>query len=164
MIRIGHSWDVHKLVSGRKLILGGIHIVSELGLLGHSDADVVLHAISESLLGSIAENDLGYHFPDSDNKFKDISSIDILEYCYGLVLKKGYVLSNLDVTIYSEDIKISPHRKAIQDNISKLLKTETSNVNIKATTYEKLGFIGNNEAIASECVCLVIKKDKKTIN
>ena len=157
MIRIGHAWDTHKLVEGRKLILGGIEFNSELGLLGHSDADVVLHAIAESLLGSLALGDLGTFYPDNSNETLNMDSKIILKECYERVQKEGYKLNNLDLTIYSEIIKISPLREEIRKSISSLLNLDLNQVSIKATTWEKMGFIGRGEAIAAECVCLIEK-------
>lgn len=157
MIRIGHAWDTHKLVEGRKLILGGVEFDSELGLLGHSDADVVLHAIAESLLGSLALGDLGTFYPDNSNETLNMDSKIILKECYERVVKEGYKLNNLDLTIYSENIKISPLREKIRKSISSLLNLDLNQVSIKATTWEKMGFIGRGEAIAAECVCLIEK-------
>ena len=157
MIRIGHAWDTHKLVEGRKLILGGVEFNSELGLLGHSDADVVLHAIAESLLGSLALGDLGTFYPDNSNETLNMDSKIILKECYERVQKEGYKLNNLDLTIYSENIKISPLREEIRKSISSLLNLDLNQVSIKATTWEKMGFIGRGEAIAAECVCLIEK-------
>ena len=157
MIRIGHAWDTHKLVEGRKLILGGVEFDSELGLLGHSDADVVLHAIAESLLGSLALGDLGTFYPDNSNETLNMDSKIILKECYERVVKEGYKLNNLDLTIYSENIKISPLREEIRKSISSLLNLDLNQVSIKATTWEKMGFIGRGEAIAAECVCLIEK-------
>lgn len=157
MIRIGHAWDTHKLVEGRKLILGGIEFNSELGLLGHSDADVVLHAIAESLLGSLALGDLGTFYPDNSNETLNMDSKIILKECYERVQKEGYKLNNLDLTIFSENIKISPLREEIRKSISSLLNLDLNQVSIKATTWEKMGFIGRGEAIAAECVCLIEK-------
>jgi 2-C-methyl-D-erythritol 2,4-cyclodiphosphate synthase len=157
MIRIGHAWDVHKLVENRKLYLGGVLVESKLGLLGHSDADVVLHAIAESLLGSLALGDLGTFYPDNSEKTKNMDSKIILEECYQIVKEYGYQLVNIDLTIYSENIKISPIRDEIIKSISNILNIDTAFVSVKATTYEKMGFIGRGEAIACECVCLVEK-------
>lgn len=157
MIRIGHAWDTHKLVEGRKLILGGVEFDSELGLLGHSDADVVLHAIAESLLGSLALGDLGTFYPDNSNETLNMDSKIILKECYERVQKEGYKLNNLDLTIFSENIKISPLREEIRKSISSLLNLDLNQVSIKATTWEKMGFIGRGEAIAAECVCLIEK-------
>ena len=155
MIRIGHSWDTHKLVENRKLILGGIEIESNLGLLGHSDADVVLHAIAESLLGSLALGDLGTFYPDNSDKTLNMDSKIILKECYKMVKDRGYHINNIDVMIYSQYIKINPHRQNIQKSIATLLELDINQVSIKATTYEKMGFIGRGEAIACEAVCLV---------
>ena len=155
MIRIGHSWDTHKLVDGRKLILGGVLVKSDIGLLGHSDADVVLHAVAESLLGSLALGDLGTFYPDNSDKTLDMDSKIILKECYSRVLDKGYHLNNLDVMIYSQNIKINPIRLDIQKSIANILNVDLDQVSIKATTYEKMGFIGRGEAIACEAVCLV---------
>ena len=142
MIRIGHSWDTHKLVPGRKLILGGILVESEVGLLGHSDADVILHAIAESLLGSLALGDLGTFYPDNSNETLGMDSKIILKECYKRVLDKGYHLNNLDVMIYSQNIKIKPIREKIQESVSSLLNVRLDQVSIKATTHEGMGFIG----------------------
>lgn len=155
MIRIGHAWDTHKLVENRDLILGGLKIESKIGLLGHSDADVVLHAVAESLLGSLALGDLGTFFPDNDDKYKGIDSKIILKECYKKVLDNGYKLVNADITIYSENIKISPIREDIRKSIANLLNTDVTNISVKATTWEKMGFVGRGEAIACEAVCLV---------
>ena len=155
MIRIGHAWDTHKLVENRDLILGGLKIESKIGLLGHSDADVVLHAVAESLLGSLALGDLGTFFPDNDDKYKGIDSKIILKECYKKVLDNGYKLVNADITIYSENIKISPIRADIRKSIANLLNTDVANISVKATTWEKMGFVGRGEAIACEAVCLV---------
>ena len=155
MIRIGHAWDTHKLVSGRKLILGGIEVPSNVGLLGHSDADVVLHAIAESLLGSLALGDLGTHFPDNSDATLNMDSKIILTKCYDMVLSRGYKLNNLDVTIYSEKIKIAPIREQMRLSIASLLGVDVDLVSIKATTYEGMSFIGKELALACEAVCLV---------
>ena len=159
MIRIGHSWDTHKLVGGRKLILGGIEIESEIGLLGHSDADVVLHAVAESLLGSLALGDLGTFYPDNSDKTLGMDSKIILKECYEKVLEKGYHLNNIDLIIYSQNIKISPIRERIRESIANILHVNVSQISVKATTYEKMGFIGRGEAIACEAVCLVENND-----
>ena len=155
MIRIGHAWDTHKLVEGRKLILGGVEFESNIGLLGHSDADVVLHAIAESFLGSLALGDLGTFYPDNSDKTLNMDSKIILHECYEKVLNAGYKLNNIDLTIYSENIKIAPKRESIRKSIANILNISIDQVSVKATTYEKMGFIGRGEAIASECVCLI---------
>ena len=155
MIRIGHAWDTHRIVKGRKLILGGVKIESEVGLLGHSDADVVLHAVAESLLGSLALGDLGTHFPDNSDDTLDMDSSIILKECYKLVKNEGYHINNIDLTIYSECIRIAPVRLSIQKSIAKILNIDEKYVSVKATTWEKMGFVGRGEAIACEAVCLV---------
>ena len=155
LIRIGHSWDTHKLVENRKLILGGVELPNELGLLGHSDADCVLHSLAEALLGSLALGDLGDIFPDSSIETLDLDSKIILKKSYDLVLKKGFKLVNADIMIYSEKIKIAPYKLKMREIIAKILNTDITNISIKATTWEKMSFIGRNEAIASEAVVLV---------
>ncbi len=158
MLRIGHAWDVHKLVENRKLILGGVEVDSKVGLLGHSDADVVLHAVAEALLGSLALGDLGTFYPDNSDSTLGMDSKIILKECYERVKEKGYRLNNLDLTIYSQYIKISPIRLDIQNSIAKILEVAPDLVSIKATTYEKMGFIGRGEAIAAEAVVLIERK------
>lgn len=157
MFRIGHAWDTHRLVEKRKLVLGGVEFESKVGLLGHSDADVVLHAIAESLLGSLALGDLGRYYPDTSDKTLDMDSKIILKECYQKVTDQGYHLNNLDVTIYSQNIKIAPKREKIRLSIADLLKVDISQISIKATTWENMGFIGRGEGIACECVCLIEK-------
>lgn len=159
MIRIGHAWDTHRLVEGRDLWLGGIKVDSKIGLLGHSDADVVLHAVAESLLGSLALGDLGTFYPDNSDKTLGMDSKIILKECYKRVRDLGYHLNNLDLTIYSEFIKINPIRVKIQESIASLLNIDKMMVSVKATTYERMSFIGRGEAMACECVCL-IESDK----
>lgn len=159
MIRIGHSWDVHKLVPNRNLILGGIKIESEIGLLGHSDADVVLHAIAESLLGSLALGDLGTFYPDNSEKTLGMDSKIILKECYKKVTDLNYHLNNIDIMIYSQNIKISPIRERIRESIANILNVDVKYISVKATTHEKMGFIGRGEAIACEAVCLVESND-----
>ncbi len=155
MIRIGHAWDTHQLVEKRKLILGGIEIPSEIGLLGHSDADVVLHAVAESLLGSLALGDLGTFYPDTAKHTLNMDSKIILKECYQKILDLKYHINNLDITIYAEKIKIAPIRERIRASIASLLDISFNQVSVKATTWEGMGFIGRQEAIACECVCLV---------
>ena len=155
MIRIGHAWDTHRLVEDRKLILGGVEVNYPLGLLGHSDADVVLHAVAESLLGSLALGDLGTHFPDNSDKTLGMDSKIILKECYQKVLDLGYHLNNLDLTIYSQNVRIAPIREEIQKSIANILNVDKDKVSVKATTWEKMGFIGEGKALACECVCLV---------
>jgi 2-C-methyl-D-erythritol 2,4-cyclodiphosphate synthase len=159
MIRIGHSWDTHRLVEGRNLILGGVKIESKVGLLGHSDADCVLHSIAEALLGSLALGDLGTFYPDNSKETLDMDSKIILSECYDRIKNLGYHLVNLDLTIYAEHIKINPHRSDIRKSIANILNIDESFVSVKATTYEGMSFIGKDLAIASECCLLVESND-----
>lgn len=155
--RIGHSWDTHQLVFGRKLILGGVEIPFEKGLLGHSDADALLHAISESLLGALALGDLGTHFSDKDPKYKNIDSKVLLRKCYDMVKNMGYIIVNIDSMIYAEEPKMKPYIELMRQSISNELKIDLSQISIKATTYEKMDAIGRGEAIACESTVLIKK-------
>ena len=157
MFRIGQGFDVHQLVSGRPLIIGGIEIPYEKGLLGHSDADVLLHTIADACLGAIGEGDIGKHFPDTDEAFKDADSAKLLQHVWQIVKEKGYKLVNADCTIMAQLPKMAPHIQAMQARIADLLETEKENVNVKATTTEKLGFTGRGEGIASQAVVLLQK-------
>lgn len=154
-MRIGHGYDVHKLVPGRKLILGGIEIPYEMGLLGHSDADVLLHAISDALLGAAALGDIGKHFPDTDEKYRNADSMVLLKTVVSLLKEKGYSIDNIDATIVMQKPKLAPYMDAIRENISAGLNLEKSFVNVKATTEEGLGFTGNSSAAAAHAVCLI---------
>lgn len=158
IIRIGHGYDVHALVSDRKLILGGVEIPHEKGLLGHSDADVLLHAIMDSILGGLGLGDIGKHFPDTDDAFKNISSMVLLERVTILLDEQGYCVGNLDATIMAQKPKLLPYIPQMVANISKTLNCSLSQINVKATTTEKLGFVGREEGMASEAVVLLIKK------
>ncbi|CAN2041083.1 2-C-methyl-D-erythritol 2,4-cyclodiphosphate synthase [Candidatus Magnetomoraceae bacterium gMMP-15] len=151
-MRIGQGYDVHKLVPDRKLILGGITIPYEKGLLGHSDADVLLHAVCDALLGAAGLGDIGMYFPDTDPKLKDISSIKLLSQSYKMIYDKGFIISNIDITLIAEAPKIGPYREDIRKNIANVLKIETNRINIKATTTEGLGFTGQKQGIAAMCV------------
>lgn len=155
--RIGHSWDVHKLVYDRKLILGGIEIPYEKGLLGHSDADALLHAIAESLLGALSLGDLGTHFPDNDPKYKGIDSKIILKECYSKIKQLGYNIGNIDAMIYAEAPKMKPYINLMRECISGLLEIEINQISIKATTYEKMDAIGRGEAIACDSTVILYK-------
>lgn len=159
MFRIGQGFDVHQLVSGRPLIIGGIEIPYEKGLLGHSDADVLLHTIADACLGAIGEGDIGKHFPDTDEAFKDADSAKLLQRVWQIVKKKGYELVNADCTIMAQQPKMAPHIQAMQARIAELLETEQDNINVKATTTEKLGFTGRGEGIASQAVVLLQKRN-----
>lgn len=160
-MRIGLGYDVHRLVNDRPLILGGVKIPYEKGLLGHSDADVLLHAIMDALLGALALGDLGKHFPDTDNNFKDISSELLLQKVYDLILNKGYKVSNLDSIIIAQKPKMAPYIDSMRENIAKLLNISVDDVSVKATTEEGLGFTGSGEGISSQCVCLLEKIEMK---
>ena len=155
--RIGHSWDIHQLVEGRKLILGGIDIPFEKGLLGHSDADALLHAISESILGALALGDLGTFFPDNDPKYKGMNSKCILKECYLMAKKEGYTVGNLDTMIYAEAPKMAKYIPLMKEVIAEILEIRIDQVSIKATTHEKMGVVGNGNAIASEAFVLLRK-------
>ena len=156
-MRIGSGYDVHKLVEGRKLIIGGVEIPHELGLLGHSDADVLLHAIMDAVLGAAGLGDIGKHFPDTDDRFKGADSIKLMEEVRELVLKEGYVVSNVDATIIAQRPKMRPHIEAMEQNIARALGIDVSQVNVKATTEEHLGFTGREEGISASAVCLIEK-------
>ena len=156
--RIGHGYDVHRLVEGRDLILGGVKIEYEKGLLGHSDADVLCHAISDAILGACAERDIGFHFPDNDQSIKGISSLIILARCGEILASHGYGISNIDATVIAQKPKLAPYIEEMKNNVAKTLGTAPENVNIKATTEEKLGFTGRKEGISAHCVCLIESK------
>lgn len=154
-MRIGQSIDIHQLVEGRKLILGGVEIPYEKGLKGHSDADVLLHAIIESIIGALGEGDIGKHFPDTDDRYKGISSMILLEETYKLMNEKGYKIGNVDAIIMTEQPKMAPHIPTMRDNIAKVLHCDVTQINVKATRGEKLGFVGRGEGIVSQAVCLL---------
>ena len=153
MMRVGMGYDVHKLVEGRDLILGGVKIDWEKGLLGHSDADVLLHAIMDALLGAAALGDIGRHFPDTDEKYKGISSIKLLHHVGALLEENMYVINNIDATIIAQKPKMMPHIEKMRENVVKALNIEKNQVNIKATTEEGLGFTGSGEGISSQAIC-----------
>lgn len=158
MYRIGQSTDIHQLVENRKLILGGVKIESKKGLLGHSDADVLLHAISEAILGALGKNDLGCLFPDNDIKFKDISSLLILQKVYEIMDLNGYKINNIDSLIIIEEPKLRPYIDKMKENVANVLHTSIENINIKATCSEKMGFIGKKEGALAQAIVLLIKK------
>ena len=154
-MRVGLGYDVHKLTEGRKLVLGGVTIPYEKGLLGHSDADVLVHAIMDALLGAAAAGDIGKHFPDTDPQYKGISSIRLLEHVGKIIEDKLYVISNIDATIIAQRPKMAPHIEQMRENIAQALHIDVDQVNIKATTEEGLGFTGNGEGISSQAIaCL----------
>jgi len=154
-MRIGIGYDVHRLVEGRDLIIGGVKIDHETGLLGHSDADVLTHAIIDAIFGALAIGDLGRHFPDTDPKYKGANSLDLLAYAYEKMTSMGYKIGNIDSTIIAQAPKMAPHLPIMVENFSKILHIDRSKINIKATTEEKLGFTGEKLGISSQCVCLL---------
>jgi 2-C-methyl-D-erythritol 2,4-cyclodiphosphate synthase len=154
-MRIGHGYDVHKLVEGRELILGGVKIEHTLGLLGHSDADVLLHAVSDALLGAAGLGDIGKHFPDTDPQYKGADSLKLLEIVAQRVKEAGYRVSNIDVTMIAQRPKLRPHIEKMEENIARAVGVDVSRVNVKATTEEKLGFTGTEQGMACHAVCLL---------
>ena len=154
-MRVGMGYDVHRLTKDRELILGGVKIPYERGLLGHSDADVLLHAVMDALLGAAALGDIGKHFPDTDPKYKGISSIELLKHVGSLIEERLYVIGNIDATIIAQRPKMAPHIEQMRDNIAQALHLERGQVNIKATTEEGLGFTGSGEGISAQAICLL---------
>jgi len=157
-MRIGHGYDVHRITENRKLILGGVHIPWEKGLLGHSDADVLVHAIMDSLLGAAAMGDIGRHFPDTDDKYKDADSMRLLVHVRRLLEDKGYYIVNIDATIIAQKPKLAPYIEKMRNNISAVLGMDVDCVNIKATTEEHLGFTGTGQGMAAHAVCIIDKE------
>lgn len=157
-IRVGEGWDVHALVAGRKLMLGGVEIPYEKGLLGHSDADALLHAITDALLGAAGLGDIGRHFPDTDPRYKGIDSRRLLREVVRLLKEKGWAVSNLDATIIAQAPKMAPHIAQMMANVAADLDVAADCINVKATTTEKLGFTGRGEGIAAQAVCLIEKR------
>ena len=155
--RIGTGYDVHRLVKGEKLILGGVHIPSEKGTLGQSDADVLLHAICDALLGALALGDIGLHFPDSDNQWKNISSLVLLEKVHEILIGRGFDIANIDSTIVLQQPKIAEYTNRMRENITQILHIDINVLSIKATTTEGLGFEGRGEGISAQAVCLLSK-------
>lgn len=158
-MRIGQGFDVHEFADNRPLIIGGIEIPYERGLIGHSDADVLLHTVTDAALGAIGEGDIGRHFPDTDPEFKDADSAKLLEHIWKLVDARGYKLGNIDCTIIAQKPKMAPYIETIRERVAELLQADVSQVNVKATTTEKLGFTGREEGIASMATILLLKKD-----
>lgn len=158
-MRIGIGYDVHKLVSDRKLFIGGIEIPYEKGLLGHSDADVLIHAIMDSILGALALRDIGYHFPDNENEYKDIDSKILLKRVYEIMKSKHYKIGNIDSVIACQEPKLAAYIDDMRKVIAEILNTDIENISIKATTTEKLGFVGRGEGISSESICLLERDD-----
>ncbi len=156
-IKIGHGYDVHRLTEGRKMIIGGVEIPYELGLLGHSDADVLCHAISDALLGAAGKRDIGYYFPDTDERYHGISSLLLLSEVRTLLENDGYRIGNVDCTLIAQKPKMAPHLMGMRENIASVLKISAEDINIKATTEEKLGFTGRGEGISAHAVCILQK-------
>lgn len=157
-MRIGHGYDVHRLVPDRKLILGGVEIPHETGLLGHSDADVLLHAICDAILGAIAEGDIGKHFPDNDPAYKGADSILLLQHVMGLADARGYRIGNIDATIVAQKPKLAPYIERMKLNIAAAVSADANRINVKATTTEELGFAGRKEGIAAYAVTILQQK------
>ncbi|QEH70164.1 2-C-methyl-D-erythritol 2,4-cyclodiphosphate synthase [Cellulosilyticum sp. ST5] len=155
MLRVGMGYDVHQLVEERKLIIGGVEIPHYKGLLGHSDADVLIHAIMDALIGAIGEGDIGKHFPDTDPKYKGISSMQLLKHVGQLLKEKNALIHNIDATIIVQQPKMAPHIMKMRENIAEVLQIQVSQINIKATTEEKLGFTGEEKGISSQAITLV---------
>lgn len=158
MIRIGQSTDIHQLVEGRKLFLGGVEIPHDKGLLGHSDADVLLHAITEAMIGALGLGDIGAHFPDTDPKYKGIDSKILLAETVALVHRHGYVVGNVDSTVLAEQPKLRSHIEKMCETIAEILQVERNQVNVKATRGEKMGFVGREEGIMAQAVVLMVKQ------
>ncbi|GFH41828.1 2-C-methyl-D-erythritol 2,4-cyclodiphosphate synthase [Lactococcus hodotermopsidis] len=154
-LKIGHGYDVHQLVENRDLVIGGVTISHDRGLLGHSDADVLLHAITDAIIGALGLGDIGHAFPDTNPETEGIASTEILANIYNKMLEKGYEIGNVDATILAEAPKMAPHLKQMKENIASILHTAVDNINIKATTTEKLGFVGRREGMACEAVVLL---------
>lgn len=157
-MRIGHGYDVHRLVEGRKLIMGGVEIPFELGLLGHSDADVLLHAVSDALLGAAALGDIGKHFPDTDPRYEGADSMKLLERVVELLEEKGFKVNNIDCTVIAQKPKLAPFIGQMKSNIARVCGIDGDRVNVKATTEEKLGFTGELKGISAHAVCTIIEK------
>jgi len=156
-VKIGHGYDVHRLVEGRRLILGGVSVPHEKGLLGHSDADVLLHAVMDAILGALGEGDIGRHFPDTDNAYKDADSMLLAKRVCALMDEKGFTVGNIDATVIAQKPKLFPYISEMKKNIADVFSCDESLVNVKATTEEHLGFSGREEGIAAHAVCLCIK-------
>jgi len=155
--RIGHGYDVHKLVPDRKLILGGVTIPYELGLLGHSDADVLTHAVMDALLGALGLGDIGKHFPDTDERYRGIDSLKLAEHVAGLLAEQGYSVSNIDATVIAQRPKLAAYLPTMRNTLANVFHIPADRVNVKATTEEKLGFTGRGEGIAAHAVCLIVR-------
>lgn len=157
-MRIGLGYDVHKLIEGRPLIIGGVNVPHEKGLLGHSDADVLIHAVMDGMLGALALGDIGKHFPDTDDEYKGADSMKLLKCVNDLIEAKGYEINNIDSIIIAQSPKMAPHIEKMRRNIADVLNTNIDNISVKATTEEGLGFTGRKEGIAAQSICLLNKK------
>ncbi len=156
-IKVGHGYDVHRLVEDRKLILGGVEIPYEKGLLGHSDADVLTHAVMDAVLGALGQRDIGYHFPDTDSAYRGANSLQLAKKIANFLTEEGYSLSNIDATVIAQRPKLAPYLPEMKENLAKVFGINPADVNIKATTEEKLGFTGSGEGIAAHGVVLLVK-------
>ena len=157
-MRIGHGYDVHRLCEGRKCIIGGVDIPHTTGLLGHSDADVLLHAVMDAIIGAMALGDIGHLFPDNDNSFKDIDSMILCKRVYAVMEQNGYAIGNIDATVIAQKPKMAPYIDMMRENIASVFHTKKENVSVKATTEEKLGFTGQELGIAAHAVCILVEK------
>lgn len=160
-MRVGMGYDVHRLVEDRKLIIGGVEIPHEKGLLGHSDADVLTHAVMDSILGAMAMGDIGKHFPDTDPKFKGADSLKLMKHVYEIMKEEGYVIGNIDCTIIAQAPKMAPHIPQMRENFARIMHTDIKNINVKATTEEKLGFTGSGDGISAQSICLLLTEFNK---
>lgn len=158
-IRIGHSKDVHRLAKGESLILGGVKFDHELGLVGHSDADVLLHAITEAIIGAMAMGDIGHFFPDTDDQFKGVDSSVLLKYVINVMRENKYTINNIDSTIFAEKPKMSPYINEMRTNVAKVCDINLDQINVKATRGEKMGFVGREEGMGAEAVVLLVKEN-----
>lgn len=158
--RVGHGYDVHRLVEGRDLIIGGVTVPYSLGLLGHSDADVLLHAVMDALLGAAGLGDIGRHFPDTDDRYKGISSLLLLREVVRIVRESGFSVGNIDATVVMQRPKLAPYINEMRQNIASVLEIEVGAVNVKATTEEQLGFTGKGEGVSAHCVALIFSSDQ----
>ncbi|ACL68854.1 2-C-methyl-D-erythritol 2,4-cyclodiphosphate synthase [Halothermothrix orenii] len=163
-MRIGIGFDVHPLKKGETLILGGVHIQGEYGLAGHSDADVLTHALMDAILGAMGEADIGYHFPDTDPSYRGISSLKLLKKVYNMMKPRGFSIGNIDLIIMAQSPKLSPYYNKIKENYTRILQLDSSRINIKATTTENLGFVGREEGIAAQAAVLLIDTKEGDIN
>ena len=162
-MRIGHGYDVHRLVPGRELVLGGVHIPYELGLLGHSDADVLLHAVMDALLGAAGLRDIGYHFPDTDPRYKGADSMELLRRVGEMLRQAGFRVGNIDVTMIAQKPKLKDYIPQMMENIAGALETDVSRVNVKATTEEHLGFTGTGEGMSCHAVCVLTEETTRIV-